>query len=234
MSKNSYFNAQGLCRIVDDILVIKCPREHDAMPIIKKQGIDLIDMQYVSFQNTRQNDDRDANKKTIGFFIQDCKFECVRRKPWQYVERFLQYKQVMSLDLSCFRDMPISEQRLSVYQNRVIGAFWQHAGLTVIPSVTWGDDKSYGFTFSGIEEDSIVAVSTIGTRANYELFMMGFIEMCRRINPQKVICYCHPYKEMYDYANILHIEYAGREPWRIARHRQIPGQLSLFDYEEDA
>jgi len=102
----------------------------------------------------------------------------------------------------------------------------------VIPTVSWSNNKSYGFAFSGIETSSVVAVSTIGTLSSRSLFIEGFIEMCKRIHPAKVICYCVPYSEMYDYADILHIDYSGKESRRAAKFRPIPGQMTLFDYEE--
>jgi len=127
MNGKNYFDAQDLCIVTNDTLAIKYPREHDQIPTIRKQLINLNDFQYLSFQNIRQNDERKADEKTVGFFIKDIKFECVCRKPWRYVERLGQYRQVMSPDVSCYTDMPLADQRFSVYLNRIIGEYWQSA-----------------------------------------------------------------------------------------------------------
>lgn len=163
--------------------------------------------------------------------MRDDKFECVCRKPWQYIERLSQYKQTMSPDVSCYSDMMYEEQWYNTFLNRIIGSYWQSSGLVVIPTISWSDKKSYSFAFSGIEKGCIVAVSTIGTKNHYELFMNGFKELCKIIQPAMVVCYCNPYREMFRYANIVHIEYEGRQPWLEAKYRPNQNQLTLFDFE---
>jgi predicted RNA-binding Zn-ribbon protein involved in translation (DUF1610 family) len=92
--------------------------------------------------------------------------------------------------------MPLALQIESIFKNRWCGAYWQELGLTVIPTVSWGDERSFHFCFDGIEEGSIVAVSTY-YRENCELdFMLGYNEMMKRIKPSAVICYDDPFPSM--------------------------------------
>ncbi len=44
----------------------------------------------------------------------------------------------------------------------------------------------------GLETGSIVTVSTLGVRTEKELFMHGYQEMIKRVNPEAVICYGNP------------------------------------------
>jgi hypothetical protein len=43
--------------------------------------------------------------------------------------------------------------------------------------------------FAGIEQGSIVTISTIGVLTNKDFFMEGYREMIKRIKPSKIICY---------------------------------------------
>ncbi|MCL2137754.1 MAG: DUF4417 domain-containing protein [Coriobacteriia bacterium] len=172
-----------------------------------------------------------APKRNFRIFKDDSRFERVCCKPWEYVDRLSQYKQVMTPDVSCYIDMPLEEQWHNTFLNRIIGKYWQTRGLIVIPTISWSDKQSYSFAFTGIEIGCIVAVSTIGTHEYYDMFMDGFIEMCNQINPEAVVCYCPPYQEMYHYSKVVYVEYEGRLARFNAKHRPNPNQLTLFDID---
>ena len=92
------------CELTDDGLLFRYPESEyafDEFPVIKKQDIDLTDFKYIGFQNTRKRDSRNAGDKTVGFFMDDSKFEHICYRPWAYLDWLGQYKQVMSPDLSC-------------------------------------------------------------------------------------------------------------------------------------
>lgn len=229
MENKEFFSNQMGCKIIDGQLAINYKYGHLKMPVIKQQDIDLEDFQYLGFQNSRKFDERNPKSKTLGYFIADKKFEAICKRPWNYVNWIAQYKQTCTPDVSCYEDMSLDEQWYGVYLNRLIGVFWQSQALKVIPTIAWGNKETYEFCFSGIENGSVVAVSTIGTSKNNKIFMDGFIEMCKRIKPQKVICYCQPYFEMFNYADILIVEHEGTKAKREARYRLAKNQLSLFD-----
>jgi len=107
------------------------------------------------------------------------------------------YSTIMSLALQIF----------NTYRSRWCGFYWQSKGLSVIPTVSWSDERSYDFCFDGIEQHSIVAVSTIGCAESKKLFMAGFMAMCDKIEPQQVICYARPFAEMGHYAEIIEVPY---------------------------
>ena len=233
-SKDDYaFFGQYLptCKCTDDGILLRNPGQREVfpkMPLLKKQSIDLSQFEYLGFQNTRKNDSRNFANKTVGFFKTDGKFEHVCDRPWKYTEWLRQYKHVLSPDLSCYTDMPIVDQWRSIYWNMLIGAYWQHCGLIVIPTASWTDERSYGFCFSGMESGSVIAVSTMSTRTAPQNFLAGFRELCLRVKPELVICYCNPYPEMYNYAKIIAIEHDGTNARKIARRRPLVGQM-VFD-----
>ena len=92
--------------------------------------------------------------------------------------------------------MPVAVQIYQVFKSRWCGAYFQSKGLKVIPSLVWGEADTFWFSFDGIDEGSVVAVSTVGMRTEKNLFMAGYMEMLRRIKPKAIICYGEPFEEM--------------------------------------
>lgn len=102
--------------------------------------------------------------------------------------------------------MPVAVQIHQIFKNRWCGAFFQSRGLKVIPSLVWGEADTFWFCFDGVDEGSVVAVSTVGMRTEKQLFMAGYKEMLRRIKPKAVICYGEPFEEME--GKLIHVDYA--------------------------
>ena len=64
--------------------------------------------------------------------------------------------------------------------------------MTVYPTISWSDEDSYSWCFDGEPVGSIVAVSSVGTQVSKEskrLFLRGYDEMMRRLEPSWVIFY---------------------------------------------
>jgi hypothetical protein len=129
----------SLCELVNGWLLIHYPKSmlnRPKIPVIKRQVVDISRLSYIGFQNIRRIDSREPHIKTVGFFLKDYKFVRVCYRPWQFVDRLKQYKQVLSPDISVFTDMQYDEQMINVYWNRLTGAYWQYCGLTVIPTLS--------------------------------------------------------------------------------------------------
>ena len=63
-------------------------------------------------------------------------------------------------------------------------------GMTVIPTISWSDEKSYAWCFDGDPVGGVVAVSSVGTQMNREsrrLFLLGYEEMLRRLEPASIL-----------------------------------------------
>ena len=82
-------------------------------------------------------------------------------------------------------------------------------GKNVIPTISWSDERSFEFCFEGVEQESIVAVSTHGNRYAIDDFMKGYNELLRKIKPRAIICYGKPFPEMQ--GNVIAIPYNHRE-----------------------
>lgn len=214
-------------------------------PIIKKQDINVDEIKFLSFVDAKK-DDKENKDKTIHFFTYDWLFEKVYEKPEVELEKLKQYKYLLSPDFSIFTNMPLALQIESIFKNRWCGAYWQSQGLKVIPTVSWGDEKSFHFCFDGIEEGSVVAVCTYYRENCEEEFMLGYNEMMKRIKPSKVICYDEPFKSMtgdvveflpttYEWTKNLSWQDKLQFKWE-KHHRNVIGlnkkDFKFFDYDD--
>lgn len=141
-------------------------------------------------------DVEDLSEYICHFYYDDFKFIQAWRNPDRYIEKLREFKAVISPDFSLYTDFPRALQILSCYRRQWCGAYWQSAGIDVIPDVVWGDEKSFSYCFDGIPKHSVVAVSSVGVSqdkewngAEGERFRAGYNEMIKRLEPTKVIFY---------------------------------------------
>lgn len=165
------------------------------MPLIKKQDIDLDKIKLWNYTKIKTNDESNFDK-TIHFFTYDWNFENVYNKPELALEKLDRYYALLTPEFSTYKDMPLARQIDSVFKNRWCGAFWQKQGMTVIPTISWGSYDCFEFCFDGVEEGSVVAVSTYTREDNKKGFMEGYELLIKKIKPSAVICYGKPFPEM--------------------------------------
>lgn len=222
--------------------------DHDGVyefPIIKKQDIDLNKIKFLSFSNTKANDTENSDK-TVHFFTYDWLFESVYEDAEKEIEKLGQYYCLLSPDFSIFENMPLALQIESIFKNRWCGAYWQRRGLRVIPTVSWGDKKSFHFCFDGIEKGSVVAVSTYYRENCEEDFMLGYNKMLEIIQPSAIICYDEPFPSMtgnvisflpttYEWTKELSWQDQMQFKWE-KRHRNVsglnPADFKFIEYED--
>lgn len=177
----------------------------NGMPILKKYVPDNPYIKLLSFDKTKKFDYINADK-TVHFFNHDYKLEGLYNSPYRYLKKLAQYKSLCTPDYSIYTDMAREVQRYNVFKSRWCGAFWQDFGFDVIPTVTWGDETSFEFCFSGLEKETAVIVSTVGNRKeDKKLFMNGYSYMKKVISPTIVYCYGEPFMEMG--REVIYIEY---------------------------
>ena len=165
------------------------------MPIIKKQEIDLDKIDLWGYTKTKPNDEENKDK-TIHFFTYDWKFESVFDKPEKAMEKLDQYYALLSPEFSLYWDMPKAVQIYNTFKNRWCGAFWQKMGKIVIPTVCCAGEESYDFCFDGIEEGSVVAISTYRREQYKQEILKSYNKMLEVIKPSAVIIYGETFPEM--------------------------------------
>ena len=117
-----------------------------------------------------------------------------------------------------------------MFKSRWCGAYFQSKGLKVIPSLVWGEADTFWFSFDGVDEGSVVAVSTVGMRTEKQLFLAGYKEMLRRIKPNAIICYGDPFEEME--GNLIAIDYAKANNLIPEKHLAKPLVKYIHSYIE--
>lgn len=129
--------------------------------------------------------------QAVHFFLDDYRFETVWSKPERALSRVQRVGMALTPDFSLWREMPLSMQLWQVYRARWCGAWMQHHGVAVIPTISWSTKASYKFCFEGLAGSPVVAVSTVGTTGEETkaLFFEGLDAMFGYIAPRVILCY---------------------------------------------
>lgn len=199
------------------------------IPIIPKPFFsheELQNLRLLSFDQVKRDEGKHRNRM-VHFFLYDYKFEKIWDNPEPFVDLLRPYRAVLTPDFSMYTEMPPALQLYNTFRNRWCGAYLAEQGMRVVPTVSWGKEESYDFCFAGIEKGSIVAVSTYmfhahGNHADQkELFMNGYRELLRRIQPEYVICYSEPFPEME--GNIIYVDY-DLSSWKHMEDDIVPAE----------
>ena len=130
--------------------------------------------------------------KIMHCFVDDYQFIRYWNNPDKYLPVLSNFSAVCSPDFSTYTDMPLAMQIYNHYRKHWLAAYWQLNGITVYPTISWSDESSYGWCFDGEPVGGVVAVSSVGTQKNKEskrLFLLGYEEMMKRLDPAWVIFY---------------------------------------------
>lgn len=128
----------------------------------------------------------------VHFYLDDYQFERIWNDPDKYIGPLSAAQCVIMPDFSLYLDMPLPMKLWNVYRSRAMAHYFQRNGLKVIPSLTWGQPKTFDFCFKGIPEGSVVCVSTVGCRSSEEsakIWHEGMDEAIRQIKPSMILLY---------------------------------------------
>ena len=88
--------------------------------------------------------------------------------------------------------MPLPMMMWNVYRSRLLGQMMQQLGLTVIPTVSWADERSFEFCFDGLPLNSTLSISTIGVKKNdkaNQMWQRGVLKMITKLHPKQLLVY---------------------------------------------
>lgn len=129
----------------------------------------------------------------IHFWCEDCEFESVwlRANQYPHVPAVVRQAGIATTpDFSVFTDYPVATQIWNVYRSRLLGAIWQYQGIEVIPSVVWGDSRSFEWCFDGLPTGGTLAIATTHVaKSEQDGFLLGFQELLKRCEPDTVLVY---------------------------------------------
>ncbi|MBW3088814.1 DUF4417 domain-containing protein [Bifidobacterium sp. 82T24] len=178
---------------------------------------DAIPEDLIGFNYVRGMADSAKPGNGAHFFLDDYQFERIWRHPERYVDMLRPFRCVLAPDFSLYTDMPMAMQLHNVYRSRLIGAYWQRHGLSVIPTLQWSTPESYAFAFDGLPIGSVVAASTLGVLGDLgavRLWRMGMSEAIRRLRPGLVLLYGSPMTG-FDWQGTAYIGYRNRNTERV-------------------
>ena len=158
------------------------------IPMIEATQYDGAD--FIGFNYAKST--KDPESKAVHFFLDDYQFNRVWTDPDRYIEMLKRYKYVLTPDFSLYTDFPKALQIYNHYRKHWLGAYWQMFGINVIPTVCWSDQESFEWCFDGEPEQSVVAISAVGTQKSKESkkrFIDGYFEMTKRLKPTHIIFY---------------------------------------------
>lgn len=165
-------------------------------PVIKGLDSPEIPLRMIPFDKISCTSDYDAY---VCFYIHDIKFRDIILQIDSHIDKLKKFKGVITPDCSLYRDMPLSAQISNTYINRAIGTYLQRNGISVIPTVRWGDERSYSnvlfkekFAFTSIPPKSIIAIGTYGcikTKENRYHFTQGLKDLITELQPEVILVY---------------------------------------------
>lgn len=154
-------------------------------PETKYPGGEFVGMNYTLTEKFPES-------KIMHCFVDDYQFIRYWNNPDKYLPVLSKFSAVCSPDFSTYTDMPLAMQIYNHYRKHWLAAYWQLNGITVYPTISWSDESSYEWCFDGEPVGGVVAVSSVGTQKNKEskrLFLLGYEEMMKRLDPAWVIFY---------------------------------------------
>lgn len=160
------------------------------MPVMKKILPDKLDLQSIrplGFQNLSLK--KNNENVLCVMFNYDKRILRLWNEPFRYISLLSTVRAVLTPDYSAYPSMAYWEIAHNVFKNRFLGCLWQSYGIKSVPTITWALPDTYDVCFSGVERESVVAVSTVGCHKHQENFLAGYREMMRRISPSLVILY---------------------------------------------
>jgi hypothetical protein len=137
---------------------------------------------------------REAQGGVLGFYVDDKRFVTVWTHAVQIIEKMTSFGwgAVLSPDFSLWRNWPLSIQLFNLYRSRWCARYWQEAGIPIIPSLNWSDERTYDWAFKGIPKGTPVVSAqcrTLSGKDDHGFFLQGILEGIRQIEPQKVLLY---------------------------------------------
>lgn len=165
--------------------------EVDGMPIIRREIIPFSHfdgIEVISYHNLKTNS---PNNKYLALMFKNDKdgLNVLWNHPFKKLGIFSSCYAISTPDYSIQPGMNPIDIKHNIYKARWLGVFWQSYGIKVFPAVSWWGEDTFDICFSGIEEGSIVVLSTIGVKNHFDIFIRGYREMINRLKPILIIVY---------------------------------------------
>ena len=122
----------------------------------------------------------------------DASLERLWNNPKKYLPILKRYKGVITPDFSLYRDMPLVMQQWNLYRSQAFGTWLQDEGLSVIPNVRWGDERTFNACTLGKPKNSTIAIGSHGcikSLRDREFFVRGLDYVVTTLQPKMIVVY---------------------------------------------
>lgn len=127
----------------------------------------------------------------VHFFIDDEKFDCIRRSPERYLPMMKSADFVVAPDFSTYRNYPLPVLMKNAFDNLLLAAYFQRKGCNVVANVIWARPMFYHLTFSGQPVRGTICISSnslcLRDKKGVQHWLHGYAEAIKRLSPDKVI-----------------------------------------------
>lgn len=162
----------------------------EQIPVLKRLSLIHVPEKLCAFDQLSRVQSKEST--ALHFYRADQTFQRILELPNKSVRKFSDFKAVLTPDCSLTLGMSPSKRAHQTRLSRAAGAIWQSRGLTVIPSLRWADSSDYELVCSGIQTQSIFAISGYASmrdpllRQNFE---EGAVAIVERLQPEGVLVY---------------------------------------------
>jgi len=174
---------------------------------------------FITYSDVRRNSDRSCG---IAGFESDRALMRLVRNLKKRIPILSQFHCVSEPDFSVKIGLPRAIQIYSTFLSNAVAYNFVTSGLSVLPSVSWGDKTTYDFCFDGHSQGGAFLVSTIGVLKDERtrfFFRNGFQEFLRRLQPEAVILYGDTNDELLSWMPTqVDIHFASHNRFSRARH----------------
>lgn len=177
------------------------------LPAVNIKPVDTID--FGESFNRKIKNHRELN---INFYVDDTIFTRFWNNPDKYINHLRCFNSIMCPDFSISTGntgMPFALNLYNHYRNHALGWYMHINGIKVIPSVSIPDKENYEWCFAGLPKHSTLSVCTNGrirAKASRIEFCEGFHEMCKRLEPLRVIIVGRIPDELNSTVEIINLE----------------------------
>lgn len=109
------------------------------IPMIQKEEVSLENLALIGYDKLSSG----KSDQIVHFFLDDYKFEVIWNNPEPRIERLSTFRPVLSPQFSLYSEMPVAIQIYNTFRSRWCGAYLQSKGISVIPSVVWGEPDTF-------------------------------------------------------------------------------------------
>lgn len=160
------------------------------IPEILSQWIDLEEPWMCGFNKAKTDHFRD--QKICHFYIDDYQFERVWLHPNEYLPLLREFKAVLAPDFSLYDDFPAAVNLFNHYRKHWLARYWQDNGVTVIPTICWGDEASLEWCLDGEPRYATISTSCIGCNKSAkrnEKFWKEYKQVMEILQPKRILLF---------------------------------------------